>query len=117
MPRHIESQIQIACVKWFRLQYPELALNLVAIPNGYKTTLSQARIAKAEGLVAGASDLFFFYPAKGYHGLAIEMKTAKGKQQPTQKAWQTAVEANGYKYIICRSFDDFKISICSYLRK
>ena len=31
-PRHIESQIQIQMVKWFRLQYPRYII--AAIPNG-----------------------------------------------------------------------------------
>lgn len=115
--RHLESQIQIACVTWFRYAYPDLRPNLISIPNGYKTSLSQAKIAKAEGMVAGASDLFLFFPASGFHGLAIEMKTPKGEQQPSQKAWQRAIEASGYKYTICRSFDDFKETIRDYLHK
>lgn len=32
--RHIESDIQKAFVKWFRLQYPQYALNLMSVPNG-----------------------------------------------------------------------------------
>lgn len=32
--RHIESNIQKAFVTWFRLQYPEYALNLTSVPNG-----------------------------------------------------------------------------------
>lgn len=113
--RHEESKIQQACVRWFRYEFPEYRKNLVAIPNGYKTTISQARIAKAEGLVSGASDLVLFYPAKGYHGLCLEMKTEKGKQQDTQKEFQKAVESVGYKYIICRSLDDFIREIKNYI--
>lgn len=71
---------------------------------------------KAEGTVAGASDLFLFYPSQGFHGLAIEMKTPQGRQQPTQKAWQQCVEEQGYKYVICRSFDDFREQINAYIR-
>lgn len=32
--RHLESQIQIGCVQWFRLAYPQLAILLFAVPNG-----------------------------------------------------------------------------------
>ncbi len=115
--RHEESKIQQVCVRWFRYQFPEYARNLVAIPNGYKTTLSQARIAKAEGMVAGAADLFLFVPSYNgkYHGLAIEMKTAKGRQQESQKIWQQCVQREGYHYVICRSFDDFRMEINNYL--
>lgn len=113
--RHEESKIQQACVRWFRCEFPEYRKNLVAIPNGYKTTISQARIAKAEGLVSGASDLVLFYPAKGFHGLCIEMKTEKGRQQDTQKEFQQAVESVGYKYVICRSLNDFIKEIKNYI--
>lgn len=113
--RHEESKIQQACVKWFRYRYPRLWRNMVAIPNGYKTTMSQARIAKAEGMVAGAADLFLFCPSGPYNGLAIEMKTAKGRQQDTQKLWQRSVEEQGYKYVVCRSLEDFVKEVECYL--
>ncbi len=113
---HQESIIQQNCVKWFRLQYPKLALVLIAIPNGGARRRIEGAIMKAEGVTAGASDLFLFYPSKGYHGLAIEMKTPKGKQQPSQQRWQRAIEEMGYKYILCRSFDDFMTEINAYLR-
>jgi len=44
------------------------------------------------------------------------MKTPKGKQQPSQKAWQQAVEAVGYKYVVCHSFDEFVDEVNAYLR-
>lgn len=113
---HPESVLQQNCVRWFRLQYGSLARNLISIPNGAKVSMTQARIIKAEGLVSGASDLFLFYPARGFHGLAIEMKTPTGRQSDSQKLWQKAVEEQGYKYIICRSFDDFLREINDYLK-
>lgn len=112
---HPESQLQRACVKWFRLQHRDIAKNLISIPNGYRTTPSQANIAKLEGLVSGASDLYLFIPNKHYHGLCIEMKTPKGRQSENQKEWQLCVEKVGYKYVICRSIDDFRQTIDDYL--
>lgn len=113
---HHESKIQQNCVRWFRLQFPHLAKLLVAIPNGGARRRIEAAIMKAEGVTAGAADLALFYPAKGYHGLFVEMKTPQGKQQPSQKEWQNAVQDVGYKYIICRSFDGFMTEINDYLR-
>ena len=113
--RHEESRIQQACVKWFRLQYPRFKLNLFAVPNGGLRGKFEAAIMKMEGVTAGVADLLFLFPSKGYHGLCIEMKTAKGKQQATQKEWQKTIEQCGYKYVICRSFDDFKTEISAYL--
>lgn len=114
--RHEESRIQQVCVNWFRWSYQDLAANLIAVPNGYRTTATQARIAKAEGLTAGAADLILFVPGGKYHALAIEMKTATGRQQPSQKRWQEAVERFGYKYVVVRSLDDFILEIRDYLR-
>lgn len=113
---HQESRTQIVCVRWFRLQFPKLALLLFSVPNGGARRRVEGAILKAEGSTAGVSDLLLLYPSKGYHGLCIEMKTPKGKQQPSQKRWQLEVENAGYKYVICRSFDDFMTEINSYLR-
>lgn len=108
-----ESKLQQACVRWFRLQYPKLVL--FAIPNGgYRNAVTGA-ILKAEGVLAGVSDLILLYPSGGYHGLCIEMKTEKGRQQESQKEFQHRVEAVGYKYAICRSFDNFAEVIREYL--
>lgn len=114
-PRHEESSLQVECVKWFRLQYPQLARLLIAVPNGGARNAATGRILKAEGVVAGVADLVLFVAAHSYHALCIEMKTQKGRQQDTQREWQRAVEAQRYKYIICRSFEQFQKEICSYL--
>ena len=114
--RHTESDIQKCCVAWFRAQYPKLALNLIAIPNGGARSRVEAAIMKGEGVTAGAADLGLFVPCKGYHGLFIEMKTPKGRQQPSQKAWQAAVEAQGYKYVVCHGYREFVDEVNGYLR-
>lgn len=114
--RHQESIIQQNCVKWFRLQYPKLARLLFAVPNGGARRPIEGKIMKAEGTLAGVSDLILLYPSKGFHALCIEMKTEKGRQQPSQKLFQRAVEEMGYKYVICRSFEGFLDEIRGYLR-
>lgn len=114
--RHQESIIQQNCVKWFRLQYPKLARLLFAVPNGGARRPIEGKIMKAEGTLAGVSDLILLYPSKGFHALCIEMKTEKGRQQPSQKLFQKAVEEMGYKYVICRSFEGFLDEIRGYLR-
>ncbi len=115
--RHEESYIQQNCVTWFRLAFPALRLNLFAVPNGGRRNRVEACIMKAEGIVAGVSDLILLYPACGYHGLCVEMKTEKGRQSDSQKVWQEAVEAQGYRYIVCRSFDEFRAEVSKYIRQ
>lgn len=114
-PRHDESSLQVECVKWFRLRYPRLARLLFAVPNGGARNAVTGRILKAEGVVAGVADLLLLVANRDYHALCIEMKTAKGRQQETQKAWQHDVEAHGFKYVVCRSFADFTTQVSEYL--
>lgn len=114
--RHIESQIQIACVTWFRYQYPKLEKLLIAVPNGGFRNAIEAKIMKAEGVISGVSDLILLISKKGFGCLCIEMKTEKGKQSANQKAWQKETELNENKYVICRNIDDFMNIINWYLQ-
>lgn len=113
--RHDESNLQIACVRWFRLQFPSIAPLLFSVPNGGRRDAVTGAILKAEGAVAGVSDLLLLLPSGVHHGLCIEMKTAKGKQSDAQKEWQKAVEAVGYKYAVVRSFAQFADLIDDYI--
>lgn len=105
--RHVESQIQQNCVKWFRLQYADLALLLFAVPNGGARNKIEAGIMKGEGVTAGVADMLLLLPNKYHHALCIEFKTSKGKQQDSQKRFQRKVEAFGYRYEIIRSLEEF----------
>ena len=114
---NIESRIQQAAVSWFRLQYPKYAGLLYAIPNGGARNRVTGAILKAEGVRAGVADLFLSIPNREYHGLYIEMKKPKGRQQESQKRFQTEVEAQGYRYVLCHSTDEFMELIKEYLGK
>jgi len=113
--RDIEHRTQCACIRWFRLQYPRFATLLFAIPNGgARNAVTGARL-KAEGVVAGAADLFLAVPSGGHHGLFIEMKTEKGTQSSAQKEFQAEVTWAGYRYEVVRSFDGFMRTAVEYL--
>ena len=115
--RHEESHLQQDCVRWFRYQYPEHAQLLIAVPNGVRTSATQGRILKAEGMLAGVADLLLLLPRHGYGCLCIEMKTTKkgSCQSDSQKQWQQATEQAPNKYVVCRDFYDFKQQIETYL--
>lgn len=123
--KHEESKLQQACIKWFDLQYRHLKYNLHAIPNeGARTPANGARM-KAQGRRAGVADLFFAMPkcfndkyesTVIIHGLFIEFKAGKGKQNENQIAFEKAVTATGYKYVVVTSFDQFKNLIEDYLK-
>lgn len=113
--KHRESDIQIVCVRWFRLQYPKLARLLIAVPNGGRRDKITGRILKAEGTVAGASDLLLLLRRGCFGCLCIEMKTEKGMQSESQKIWQKDTEAFGNKYVVCRNITEFMDEINNYL--
>lgn len=102
-PRHIEESIQVACVKWFRLQYPNLVI--FAVPNGGSRNLYEAKNMKESGTLAGVADLVIV--GNGGRVLFIEMKAGKNKQEDSQVLFQNKVEKLGHKYIICRSREQF----------
>lgn len=113
--KHDEDELQIACVKWFSMQYPKLSKLLHHSPNGGRRNAREAARFKKMGTRAGFPDLILMYPAKGFHGLCIEMKTATGRQQATQKEWQKQLESVGYKYELCRSIEAFIAITKDYL--
>lgn len=110
-----EHHLQCNCVKWFRLQYPRMKHNLFAVPNGGLRKASEAAKFKAEGVLAGVSDLILLRRNSEYGGLLIEMKTRKGVQADSQKEWQKKITEDGYKYVVCRSLDDFMREVNEYL--
>lgn len=110
-----EHHLQCRCVNYFRVKHKGLSLLLFAVPNGGQRSKTTAAKLKAEGVVPGVADLLLLCPHGQYHGLCIEMKTEKGRQSDKQKIWQQAVEKQGYKYVVCRSVDDFKERTEEYL--
>ncbi len=112
--RDLEHQIQVGCVNWFRLQYPNLLI--YAIPNGSKRNLITAVKLKAEGVVSGVPDLHIPVARHGYHGLYIEMKNGKkGVVSQNQKDIMKKLTEEGYRCEVCRSLDDFMKVTKDYL--
>lgn len=124
--KHEESALQKLCVEWFRLQYREYDKLLISVPNGVapqgktrdakRKAEIQGAIRKAEGMVAGVADLLLLLPNKNHPYLCIEMKTEKGRQSDSQKAWQAAVQEKALaKYAVVRSVEQFIETITEYL--
>ena len=115
--QHKESELQIQCVRWFAYEYPHLRMRLYHPKNeGTANGRVQGAIAKAEGVVAGVADLMLQLPSdNGYSCLAIEMKTPTGRQSPEQKLFEKYITAADGKYVVVRSFDDFKAVVMKYV--
>lgn len=112
-----EHRLQCACVQWFRTQHPKFNHNLFAVPNGGRRDKVTGAKLKAEGVLAGVADLILLKSNADYGALLIEMKTGSGKQSEVQGRWQKAIEKDGYKYVLCRSLDDFMREINAYLKE
>lgn len=105
---HSESKEQKAVIRWARdmqRYFPALTW-LHSSQAGVKMSAIQARIAKAEGMLSGISDLFLPYPNKEYAGLYIEMKkpktdtSAKGVLSQNQKDFLGYANKVGYKAVV-----------------
>ena len=103
MRRKEESRLQRLCVRWFRLTQKEALI--FAVPNGGSRNIKEAGILKAEGVLAGVSDLLVMFRDKV---LFIEMKTATGRQSKEQKAFAEQVKGLGFAYYLCRTFEEFQ---------
>ena len=127
MPYRRESNLQSACVRWFRLQYPKLARLYISVPNGAPMGRASAVQFLREGLTKGVADTLLLVARGGWHGLAIEFKTeeilykggrkttTRTYQRPEQKEWQELVEAQGWRYEVIRTFEEFEALIKDYL--
>lgn len=114
-PGEEEHLIQVSCVNWFTLVHRNMRHQLFAVPNGGWRNEIVAGKLKAEGVLAGVSDLIFLHKNSQYGALLIEMKTPKGTQSDKQMEWQSLIEKDGYKYVVCHSRDEFEKEIENYL--
>lgn len=112
-----ESQIQKACVEWFRKRYPTIGGAFHSVPNGGARNVWTGKILKDEGAVSGVADLELLVPRHGYGSLSIEMKTADGKQSQSQKDYAKCLARFNNKYVVCHSLEEFRQAIIDYLEK
>ena len=108
-----ESNLQIQCVKWFRLQYPNVII--ASIPNGGKRNAITASILKQEGVLAGMPDLIVCCAKNGYSGLFIEMKYGKNRLTDEQKEFGDYVNKQGYCTAVAYSAEEAIEIIDDYL--
>lgn len=125
-----EGQLQIACVQWFRLQYPAFSTLFFHPKNEAESYGKKIAINAAAGVVPGVPDLILALPSiryeenigdlsphkAFYHALGIELKYGHTNQQSArQKEFQAFWEAAGYKYVLCRSLEEVKQQVDDYM--
>jgi hypothetical protein len=114
----LESEQQRLFVARFRLDPRTRDWPACAIPNGGRRGKVEASILKAEGVSAGAPDWMCFRNARErqdgtrWNGVALEFKTATGRTSPEQRAWHTALEAEGWRVVVVRSADEAWAVLC-----
>jgi hypothetical protein len=115
--RGSEYAEQCALFEWaatVEAQLPELRL-LHHTPNGEKRDKVTGARLKRAGVRAGYPDLTLPVARQGHISLAIEMKSEHGRLRPNQEWWLDALEAEGYRCVVCWSWQDAAREICRYL--
>ena len=99
-----EDRLQITCIEWFDLQpkFKKFQKCLFHPANGGKRNKIEGKKFKRMGVRAGVSDLVYCRNGLVYF---IELKTATGRQQPSQKEFAEQV-GQEYYYIV-RSLEAF----------
>lgn len=116
-PKYEEHRLQKSMVEWFRLKYPSMRHNLFAVPNGGRRDATSGRRMKEEGVLPGVADLILLIGNRFYGALLVEVKTAKGRQSDFQIEWESKITADGYKYVVVRSLDEFISVVENYLKE
>lgn len=110
-----ERYERLSFMEWVRINH-RIEKYMIGIFNEGKRHPAVARIYKLMGLVPGVPDYFFLYPTSKYHGLWIEFKYGKNKQDKNQKQFfETASEVN-YKCVVVYSAKEAIDAIKEYLQ-
>lgn len=77
-----------------------------AVSNGWsRMTPQQAVRAKAQGIMPGVSDLIVLLPNGKVFFVELKNPNGKGRQSPTQRAFEDNVRAFGHTYLLWDSFE------------
>lgn len=107
-----ESQEQKQLIQWCRTD-PRYQF-LFHIPNESIGGRGWIIRNRQLGVKAGVPDLFYPVPVDGYHGMFIEMKTAKGRLSVVQKRWIEALEKLGYKCVVAYGWEEARDALVTY---
>jgi len=116
--KHIEDQIQAMVMQWARMASfngGKVSDYLHHSPNGGKRNLREAVRLKSQGVMSGYPDLHLFVARHGFHGMFIEMKSPTGTTSANQKEVMKRLSEQGYKCVVCKSFESAQQEIKEYL--
>jgi len=116
--KHEEDSIQKALFQWIRLATPRIPQLALAFhcPNGGRRDAREAARLKGLGVRAGVPDVMI--PGKSadgnFYGIAIELKSAKGRLTDEQLGWSVRLRSVGWRCGVCHSFDEARQTIADY---
>ena len=99
---HGESRFQACVVRFFLF----LGYMVFSVPNGTRLKPTQALIAKAEGLMAGVSDLVIMLPKGQIVFAELKNPNGSGRQSEAQKEFERVCRSLGFEYKIWQSWAD-----------
>ena len=99
-----EQQIQGEIVSWY---WNESGLERGLLFSVFNNAIDEVKggIQKSLGRVSGVSDLIWL---SIWGPLFIELKDHKGTQGKDQVEWELRISLYNYKYVVCRSLEQFK---------
>lgn len=123
MPRRnkqSETELQILSAQWLALKLPRGFLAIHPANEGRRSWVEGKR-QKAMGLTAGVSDWIimgrsahsasFYATAEKPSVWCVELKSAKGRISPAQKAHHTNLNACGVPIAVCRSLEEIEAAL------
>jgi len=118
MNKRREDNLQIACVSWFRLQYPNYIIT--SFPAGYvfegdstKRAIIGKRM-KDMGYCVGIPDVFIPVARKFYHGLYVEFKAESNRLTQSQTIIIDKLMRENYYCAVCYSVESFMKTVNRY---
>lgn len=123
---HPEEDLQIACVGWFRLQFPQyeklLFANLNSLaytgdnsPEGRGRYFAKLKRLKAMGLEPGVPDLTLAVRRGSYSGFFCELKVPEKYPEPHQREMMGLLEAQGFYCVVAKTTDEFAYKVKRYM--
>lgn len=116
--RNEDDGVSVSKVKGLLLDIINRPLLAVKLAKGFLEDIKRSKamrggIINAMGRISGASDTLFFWQGKVY---CIEFKDAKGRQSPSQKAWEATISKAGFNYFLIRDLCSFQELIHDILK-
>jgi hypothetical protein len=110
---YAESNLQDACVKWFRLQYKDFFIR--HIKNEGIRTGQQIRRDKNAGFVKGWPDIEITgqYP----NMLFVELKAGKNKLSEEQKEVHAKLKELGWDVVVAYTIEEFIAHVQFFMQK